>query len=452
MIDRLPEQVFQRPALTEAPQTLAIRPERNEVITTYNHVFDNFMVRRTILLRSFNNGEFSSLGQISAKSRSGQVLDDAETALIRDYATLLDAQAAFYGRRNVNAANLVRDINIRESQGYSPTDPEITSRNSYQAGDFYQIPDSQVSHPIRGGITEDRFELPVRDGDKPFAIFDGAPVEGMIRFIDQELTRELAQDNYGMVQNLRRQRDVLYTSSTQIYSDEASPVFKARNEYESYMHSIDEMRKEWILPDWLNAENVLRERRVLNIPQQRGSNRWATGCLPLLIPLPIILCLGLNVYSHPCAGTGGELRLEVFDSQGNNDNSVRGSIEREMAALAMGEDQSVFRYKDDAALVRQIDEIRASRPSYYRHYIDIAESDYLETGQRFKGVRDESPWIRGTDFSPRESLGSCLGPEVRDERANTEVERENNPQWYHPIQRTAENFRRFLPRPNFWFR
>ena len=304
---------------------------------------------------------------------------------------------------------------------------------------------------MRAALTRDRYEIPVTDHGVDFAVADGAPVEGMINLIDAEITQLRTRwgvaDRDRLLAQRRRARDVLFTQSTQIFSDPKTPVFHARNQYESYMHSIDALRREWILPDWLRAETVLQERRVLNVPQERGSRRWIGG-LPFVILLPIPICLGLNTILNqsPCRGTDGDLSspgFEVFDA-GTEKASVKGAIDRELGYLEMDKPQTFFMRADNIALIEAVDRVRNNRPEVYQAYHEYAAKDYQRTAQNIRGDQDESPWVGATDFDTRDILASCSTPEHRMKKAEKVVERKNNPQWWYGVADAVGALRRFF--------
>lgn len=450
MAERLPEQVFNRPPLREEPRVIT-RPGRDEVIRTYNLVFSRFMNQREGLEQRLANGEFSALSGIAERLDRGEALSVEDRTLIDDYAQLIDARTAFYGRRNLNGADAVSEIMELNSLGLPLTAEQQEIIVHYQNQDFHLMPG--VDHPLRQNIRVDRFQVTAKnktdEGEKIPSLIDGAPVEGLIRFIDGEI----ASSPEGSREYYRRQRDILYTSSVPLTEELRDPdLIHARKELEAYYNYVDEVRSQWILPDWFNGENVLRERRILNIPPQRGRNRL--GCLPLLLPIPLLLLWGVQVNTNPCAGTGGQLRVEVFTPWDAEGTHMSGSIAREMVALREGISQNTLVLKDDPRIVAGRDRLYSEELDYYNEYQAVGQRDYIQTAQRLRGDNERDEWVteRVTDFEDRRILASCLSPEQRDQKTRENLERRANPQWWHPIADLLTNARNTIPQVRFAIR
>lgn len=460
METRLPQEVFRHTALTEQPQQLAQRPGRSEVIGVYNTVYDRLAARRVRLEERFRKGEFATLGGLTTKINNGVTLSADEQQLIRDYVTLLDSQVAYFGRRNLNAAHLVEYIKQRETSGRALGESFRTDRESYQAGNFHQI--RGLDHPLEEEILADRFVVPVKDGGRNFAIIDGGPVEGHIRLIDQEIREISAQtdlterDRNYLLARRRRERDVLFTSSSPLFDQEDS-VFHARNQLEAYHNYINELRREWYLPDWFNGEWLIRERRVLNIPlQERGRRRW--GCLPWLLPVPIFLLLWPQVIASPCYGTGGQLTIDSYDTsrvrassfQNNGEPiSIKGSIEQKLGYFRMGRDPRVYSPADDAKMRAAVERQREEDPEYVDMFIERATRDRIQTAQRIRADHRLDPSLPSTDFEfDTLTVPFCLSEEQIDQQVRRALEQRRNPQWYHPLVNSWDWFQHHIPRLN----
>src|SRR3989344_1837451 len=441
MEERFPEQIFRSYEFLEAPRLIS-RPTRMQTLNAYNQTFRDLMSVRTMLERRYASGEFDALGTVQENIKNGLDLNPYQQSLIRDSRTLLDANAAFYGRRNLNQADYVNTINQYEARNRTLTDFQRNVRKNYQAGDFH-LNNWFFNDSLSPWISTDRFVVPVKDGDKDFAIIDGARVEGMIRFLDQQIHE--AGSNLDLANNLRQRRDILYTQSSAIFENVDS-VFHARNQLEAYYKSIDPQRREDIFPDWFNGEYILRQIRVLNIPPDpRGRNRWPLA-LPLLIPFLIPVCVGLNLSTSPCYGTGGSIHLEVFTPSETKGIYIEGANARQVAYHRLGIPQSEERSDDDWQLNMEVDRLKSEEQDYYNVYIELANRDYIQTAQRIRGDHEDTPWIfKASDFSPRQVLASCLSPQLRDQRTKDALERANNPQWWHPMADFFTSVRKAIP-------
>lgn len=443
----IPYPVFDRPLttppLSEAPRVLDgrfcnRRPNLNTAIGAYNSGLQRLLTRGEVLEHRRLDGDFNNLGDISTKFNKGEALTAEENGLVTDFATLLDANTARYGRRNINFANYVDNLNVREANGEVITAQERQIRENYQAGDFHLIPGGDYRlNPDNGNTNVDRFVVPVVDGANEFAIIDGAPVEGIIRNLDREIQETLARTDLSWVRRtcllreLRRERDVLYTSSTPMFGDDTA-VTHARKEYEAKLKNENPMLGEWDRPDWYKIELSLRDRRVLNFPQ--GRNRW---CLPLLIPLigaiPLVASLCAQPEPAPapviinppaqvivtdiCYGVeGGKLRTEIFDLTADPNPSFDGHIQREMFYQKAGLNQREFRANSDEGLVEGVVQIMTAEPIYYSAYLDSARRDSTQAGERMTGqLGDKAPFVTGTDFGADYGLlYSCTTAEQRD--------------------------------------
>lgn len=428
MENRLPGEIFNHTALAEQPQRLAHRPSRQEVIGIYNAVYDRLQVRRTNLEDKLRNGEFEALPVINAKITGGQPLTPEEQMLIGDYVTLLDAQTAVHGRRNLNAAHAVEAIKRDEAAGRPQSAASEEIREHYQAGNFHLI--EGLDHPLEQGILTDRFVVPVCDGGQNFAVIDGAPVEGFLRLIDREMREAQSLPwrarNHPIAQR-RHERDVLFTSSSPLFDREDS-IFHARGQLEAYYNYIDELRREWYLPDWFNSEWLLRERRVLDIPQQeRGRRRL--GCLLLPLPFLIPFLFALSINPSPCYGTGGQLRTEVFDPSKVEKVSIEGADQRELAYHLLGWRQIDYSPADNPEMRDAIFGLHATDPELVNAYLRIARQDHVRTAQQIRADQSDNPFLDGTDFTRYHLVAvSCLSPDERMKRAKQEIDRKNNPQ------------------------
>ncbi|MBI2020674.1 hypothetical protein HYS94_04640 [Candidatus Daviesbacteria bacterium] len=401
------ERVFERPALSETPRHWRllgfIRPWRGMVINTYD----------AVLGRLLDHGE--SLDQ---RFRAGEQLSDQELM------TFVDAGAAAHGRHNVNAAEAFSRIRRQEARGVRPSPLQEELKENYQTGKFQLI--DGTNQPFDENISVDRFTYPVEDEDQSFAIKDGAPVEGMIQLIDEEIQAESARTNLSLLNRIRRilhlrqlrsQRNILFTASSQAFTNENS-VFHARTQLEAYHDYLDPIRSGGQLPDWFNAERFLRGRRVLNIPKRLSLEGWTIGLLPLpfVVTTLVPFYLLLTQPTHPCDGTDGQIYLEVFNESDPNKISVTGATERQMAYHRLGLSQRQYRSADDPELTAEVARLRSEEPDYYDYYLKVADIDYTQTGQRLRGDKNNTPWIQeASDFDQRLILASCLSPKMRDE-------------------------------------
>ncbi len=455
MAEKIPAEVFSNTPLKETPQVLTRRPNRQTVLGVYNVVFDRLVARGATLEQDLNNNRFGGLAAVSERVASGTTMPD-DQVLIDDFRTLLNTRVATHGRKNLNAANQVLVINEQEAAGLTLTPEQTALRESYQAGNLHLI--DGVDYPFTAKIRTDRFTIPARDGSKDFAVIDGASVEGLMKFIDEEIYQVTsdpiltASNRQYTLNRLRFERDVLFTQSTPIFTD-ISEVTHARNQLEAYYNYQDPLRREWILPDWLNGENLLKDRRVLNIPQpEKGRNRWLVGCLPVLLLLP--LPLFVNITTSPCQGTGGSLRVEVFDPSKQTDSiSLKGANERELGYLYTQLNQREYRSSDDPQLRLIIDRLQSEDPQYLAEYLKVAETDEIRTAQRIRGDRNNEPWIKGTDFADdRVVLSSCLTPEARSQKARENIQRKDNPRWYDGALNLLERAYQALPKVDITLR
>lgn len=457
MATELPERVFRRPPLRERPNN--VTTNRQEVINAYNLVYDRFLVREINLGDRFRRGEFNGLPTITEKIRNSEALTEDEEVLIEDYSLLIDSRTARHGARNLNTADQVERIDRNQRQGLIVSEEDQRVKELYQRGEFNLI--EGMSHRLSGDITVNRFVVPIVDNGKEFAVIDGAPVEGMIRLIDRELQETLNNSALTEAQRsqtaarLRRERDVLYSSSTVIFDREDS-VFHARNQLESYYKHLDPIRSEYELPDWFKSEYVLKERRVLDIPpveNERYRNRWLVGCLPLPLILPLVLCAGLNFSTAPCYGSGeggkrGELALETFDpSKSREPISVKGAIERQLGVHLTGQSQFKYTEPDNPRVLAALDRVKEDK-DFYDFYLKVSEDDYRQAAQKIRGDSDPSLWVGSTEFDKRQNLASCLSPESRIKRTVRLIEEKNNPQWWHPIRNAFFGLMNYLPEVN----
>ena len=232
MAEKLPYPVFDRPLttppLSEAPRALNGRifnrkPNHQQASDAYNRGLRRLLERGAELEQRLQDGEFNSLGSISAKIEAGGTPAAYERTLMRDFGTLMDSRDAKDGRAVLNKTRFVFHVNDMESnrKAIPPQYREI--RNQYEAGDFQLI--AGGNYPLDRNSTIDRFVVPMAE-DKDFAIFDGAPVEGIIRDTDRRIAElETRRDGNWFtrcfrqreLRGLRLDRDRLYTSSTPIF-------------------------------------------------------------------------------------------------------------------------------------------------------------------------------------------------------------------------------------------
>ncbi len=423
-----------RPNLSEQPNKwrfLWMGPGRDRTLGAYNNGFESLMERRENLWRRY---------------QASESLSDSELL------TLVDSQIAFYSKHNVLVSDRFTKTDNKLKADRVLTSEEKELREDYQTGKFDRVKGVD-GYLIDDTIEADRFRWPALDEGEALAIDDGAAVEGMIQLIDQEI-QEVKNRRLGAIpfqlpidkirqlldlRNLRSQRNVLHTQSTQIFDTE-DKIFHARNQIESHAHYLDPIRSSGQDPDWFNGERLLRERRVLNIPP-RGNERWLA--LPLyILGLPIGALIGLGIPSMlavpkiehpvvtnivtPCAD-GEKLYIEVFNTPNPKEEvSIKGAIEREMAFVRLGISQREFRPADDLEMVAEVERLKVEEPDYYETYLKVALEDYEQIAVKLLVDGKERPWIDGSDFKPRGILGSCLTPEMRDQKVKDTLGKSTN--------------------------
>lgn len=419
MIERIPYLVFDRlitsPPLRETPGiwnegslSLILDRAHQTVIDAYNSGLLRLLDRGAVLEQRRQNGEFDRLGEITARIEAGErLIALAGQLLIRDFGTLLDARDASYGRRNLNLANYVDSLNQLEARGTILDVQQRQIRENYQAGDFHLIPGG--NYPLDLNTKVDRYEVPVEDGGKSYSIFDGAPVEGIIRNLDREIAELQARrdisaiSRWSQLRNLRHQRDVLFTSSTFIYRED-NDVTHARKQYEAKLKSEDPILSEWEKPDWYKIELSLRDRRVLNLP--RGRARW--GCLPLLLPLIVAIPL-FSLCGRPEAVPVPPVVQEEDCSNGTTPQifkdpnaSYDGHIAREFEAAVTGRSQREYISNDNEDFLAGLLRIEEGFPGFREKYLEIRKKDAFKAASKAPGkkgpVDPENPIVRGTDF------------------------------------------------------
>lgn len=447
MSEKIPYPVYdrplQQPTLSEQPRLLQRLPNHTAVINAYNSGLNRLLDRGDILQTRFNNGEFDGISAITAKIEAKQTLTADEQLLVRDMGTLLDARDGRYGRRLLNIANYLA------ANQFHPSTVEAPVRVNYQAGQFQKI--AGFDHTLYEDAFISRFVVPATEYGISNGIEDGAPVEGIIRELDRLIAEKQAThlslfNLFGRclqrreLRQLRQERDILYTSSKEIYRADNN-ITHARKQYEAYLKSIDPFYTEWEKPDWYKIELSLKDRRVLNV-SERGRERW---CLPACLAIPLLAAIPIfNLCKQPerllipvpgpvvigdiCFGiAGGKARSESFKNpNGSPLPSFTGHIQRELAYVAWGMNQRVYRAKDDEVLLEGLNRLRTEEPDVETSYLKIARADSYQAESRFVGpaekISQDEPFIITTDF-PDDNLlvVSCLTPEQRLAQARAEV-------------------------------
>lgn len=129
-------------------------------------------------------------------------------------------------------------------------------------------------------------------------------------------------------------------------------------------------------------------------------------------------------------------------------NSIEGSILRELGRHELGKSQFEKTVPDDPEVIAALDNLRETNPSYLNKYLEVARKDYSDAGKRTRADDAELPWVESTNFERQESLLRCLTPEQRSDRAKRQVEEDRNPQWYNPIINLLNQVRFYLPNLN----
>lgn len=449
MLEKVPFGAYNRPLTSfEDPRLLGRLPNRNTTIDAFNRGFALLELRGQDLQVRADRGGFTAF-------------TPDETA------TYLDYQRVRHGRSNLNAANLVAQINQTEAQGTELTPLQRNIRVLYQEGNFHQIPGTD--HPLSASLTEQRYVIPVRDGDPNFAILDGAPVDGIVRELDRRIGQQATRTPSSIVDRIRRfadlrrlrhDRDVLYTQSSLIYQEDKG-IAHARNQYEAKLKHEDPRLSELQDLDWYKSELDLRNRRVLNLPC--GRNRWGCLLIPLVgLALLPVLCTGpatpiptlvetpsptpvvsftpisektpvptstpeaqprpkpvTIIRTNPCEDIpGGQLRLEVFNGSINEKPSVEGHNQRELAFLLSNWDQRTYKPNDDAEMLARLARFSETNPELVYAYLQVALKDELRTAQKIRGDQEQDPFLGGTDFGRSlQILASCTNPDQRIEKA-----------------------------------
>lgn len=452
----LPEAIFRHTELNEQPQLLAQRPSRAEVLSAYNDTFYRLMARRGPLETRLRNGEFQGLGAIAGKVQRGEDLTPEEQLLVQDYTSLVDAGIAYNGRHILNAADMIEQQN---RQAAPLTAAQLAVRAAYQTGNFHMI--GGTDQPIEDQISVNRFTVPIHDNaqDLTVGFIDGAPVEGLIRENDRRIDEivertDLSDRERGdRLARLRRDNDVLFTSSTPLFQGENN-IFAARNQLEAYYNHIDKLRREWDLPDWFNGEWLLRERRILDIPeQQRGRRRLGCLAIPLLLPIPILWALTLN--TSPCYGTRGQLTLDTYDPgrvrsvsfQANSEPpSIEGSMEHKLGHYLLGRDGTIYSPADDAEMRAALALRRKEDPEYVDMFIKMGVRDREAVARKLSNNQRDKALLKASDIEyPTWASLYCLSEEQIDQRVQEALDQQRNPQWHQPLTNAWNWLQRHIP-------
>lgn len=445
--DRLPEQVFGRLPLAENPRTLEVRPSRNETIAVYNDVMGRLMTRREVELGRFQTGAFDGLRDIVIKNNKREPLTQAELQLMRDFGTLVHSEIARFSRANLNLASHIEDLEYWEAEGEGFSTDDVDVREAYQRGQFDAV--VGTDHPVNQDILVARFVNPAGK-DENFSIRNGLRVDGLIRLLDEEIatTRITGEDARVRVNNFRHQRDVLWTQS-RAHLDDSPAIAENQLQLDAFLDDRNPMFHDNILRNWLNAENIATNGRILMI--RREQRRYGWGCLPLLLPLPLIIPILTHINTSPCANTGGDLELGVFDID------PRGNYEDGANAQTMGYhlakiNQKEARSDTDPQMHAALAQVEIDHPGYLTEGQDVMHEDHVRAAARLVGHSVTTPFVSHEGFRSQLILPNCLSPEQVHEEVMRRLDRRNNPQWWHPIVDTANAVLKWLPKPSIFLR
>lgn len=420
---RIPETVFTPAWLRENPRRLNETITRAELIDTFNEVFSRFQVVGNILERRYQEGGFGVLVEVAQALQEGRPLSFPQQQLADDYKTYLDYRDLFFGRGNVNAADYVIGLDLLEEGGQVLTDEQGLNRQSYRNGLFREIPG--IDRRLSLEVATARFIIPTHDvtNDESFATPLGIPVWGMLRFIDRELTDLSTQDlRFATtlrraqirrdISSRRRERDVLFTSSQPLELE--AKELHALKEHQAFVDSLDPRKRETILLDWLNGENVLENYWQLNIPDERPNvrDRWGVGCWPLLLPVPLLLCCvvpfvpGVEI-RHDVCPDGVRPMFQVFDTGSSQEPSIEGSLVARYWQLVQQETLSRYREFDDPQLWDGAQKIRRDNTMQYQAFQNYFMEDALDVKERITRERDGDPFMLADDYGPRFVVATC---------------------------------------------
>ena len=440
MVDRIPEQVFGRLPLAEAPRVLANRPTRQETINTYNNVMQRFMGRREVLRSRYARDEFSGLSTIVNKNNSGEAIAPGELQLMRDFGTLIHGEIAAFSRRNLNLANYMERTEQREADEGTLNSWDFSDRANYQKGRFDLIYGG--SHPLHQDVTTQRYTAPAGKDQERVGLRSGARVDGLIRMLDEEISTTVIRDDEtrARVNQYRHERDVLWTQSRP-YWDDNNGIASAQRNLDAYYADRNPMLTDNILRNWLNGEKLGKEGLILTIPgEARRDRRWWL-LVPLLLPLPLLT----HINTAPCANTGGDLFVGNFHNDPRG-NSEEGANAQTVGYFLAGIKQDEARADTDPQMHAALDKVKTEEPGYYEEAQRIMHEDHVQAARRMRVDNVDSPWLTHQGFETTQLLPSCLSPEQVDAQVNTVLDRRNNPQWWHGAQNAAESVIRWLPK------
>jgi len=442
MIDRIPEQVFDKTANPPlAEYLISFRPDRRETLNTYNQTFLEFMRVRDGLQIRYDNGEFGGLGNIVTKINAGQTPTTFEANLMRDFRTLVDGEIVRFSHRNLLIANHVRDLQDQLANGYPLLPVQNDAITAYHEGQFNSITiaDREL---LPYEIRLQRYIYPAGEGDSRVILTSGVRTEPLIRFLSSQINREerSALPTFTRLQDLRRRRDVLFSQSTP-YLDGEKDIRHDQIQADAFFNDQNQMFKDTIIRNWLNGENLAQSGLVLNIPREmRRDSRWWLF-LPFLIPIPLLVQLN----NAPCSGTGGELAFGVFSADPRG-NFEEGANAQTIGYFLAGIPQNEARMDTDPEMRTALARISVEKPGYYEQAQGLMHEDHVKVAQRMRGDDIDSPWVDHQGFKGEKLLPNCLSPQQVDERVNTILERRNNPQWWDGIAEKAEAALRWLPK------
>lgn len=453
---RMPETIFVASALREDPELVRSRVTREEIIDTFNNVFSRFAVVGEILDRRYHEGGFNELTGVIGAIREGGQLSDGHRQLADDYKTYLDYRDLFFARGNINAANFVEFLEEELSRGLFLNPENMKNRQSYHNGKFREVP--LIDHPLDLDLATDRFVVANTDvtNNETFAIPMGIPVRGMWRFIDREILDLKEQDSGRVsswrrrqlrrdIETRRRERDVLFSASQPLCLEDQE--LHALKQHQAYLDSIDSRKSDGELYDWLNGEDVLEGRWQLNVPRRvEVKGRWALGCLPLVLPLPLLLCCALpfvGIKRDVCPA-GAEPMLQVFNTGSIEEPSIEGALVARYWQLIKQEDLAKYHQFDNPELWAGTQKIRQDNTPEYQAFINSFLTDALLVKSRVMDVGDGGPLLKADDYGPRFVMATCQSFEQHFQKA-TEKPMGTPETWRDRL----DYFKIYLPRFDF---